>query len=396
MCDQVKLDQRGKCPACDVVTAAKENTSCVRCKKFFHSACPMLEDDNKPGTKSMIAAFNAPSTKTNFKFFCDICATGYEFDEACSEDKRLTTVEESVTSIKKELEEIKNLLKNQRVPKSVAASSSNNANIWFDKERLAATKVMPAKPLLVVSNVVEANSESIEKVIVEKGITVTKSYKNNTGDLVLECDTDDTREKLRTAVASTSDALQLKMLTGKKASVTIVGLNQPYSKDEILNQIVSQNQFVKYFSTVNDIREHIEIHDVKPTRAKPSVYQAFASVSEALRKGFANYKDKITIGIQTCKIYERFHVKRCNNCQGLGHYYKECQTPNEPCCAKCGGNHPTNTCESTEKKCTNCTKEGNEDTDHYTYDPKCPTMLKLVHKKKNSHLNSRRSTMAHL
>ena len=71
---------------------------------------------------------------------------------------------------------------------------------------------------------------------------------------------------------------------------------------------------------VNDLKDHIEIHDVKPTRAKPSVYQAFASVSEALRKGFSNYKDKVTIGLQTCKIYDRFHVKRCNNCQGLGHY----------------------------------------------------------------------------
>ena len=393
MCDQVKLDNQGKCPACDIVTAAKENTTCVRCKKVFHSACSLSEDDSKPATKSMIAAFNAPSTKTNFKFFCDYCATGYEFDEACSEERRLSTVEDNVSSIKKELEEIKNLLKNHSTTPKAVTVASTKPNIWFDKERLAATKVAPAKPLLVVSNVEGSNIGSIEKVIVEKGLPVTKSYKNNTGELVLECDNNETREMLKAEVESTSEAVQLKMMTGKKASVTIVGLTQPYTKEEIVNQIVSQNQFVTYFSTVNDIKEHIEIHDVKPTRAKPSVYQAFASVSEALRKGFSNYKDKITIGIQTCKIYERFHVKRCNNCQGLGHYYKECPRPDEPCCAKCGENHQTNTCEATENKCINCTKEGSAETNHSTFDPKCPSMLKLIEKKRKSHLNFRKTTM---
>lgn len=148
----------------------------------------------------------------------------------------------------------------------------------------------------------QASCGSIEKAIVRNSIPVTKSYKNASNDLVLECDTQDTRKKLKTVVKSTSETLQLKMSMGKKPSITIVGLAQKYSKDELINQIVSQNQFVKLFSTVNNINDHIEIHDVKPMRAKPTVYQAFASVSEALRKGFSNYKDKVTIAIQTCKI----------------------------------------------------------------------------------------------
>ena len=394
MSKQVELDTRGLCPACEVVTGTKENTTCVICLKVFHTACPMLEDDNKPGTKSLIAAFNAPSTKSNFKFFCDYCSTSYEFEKACSEDKRLCTVESNVVTIKNELEEIKKLLK-QSASKPVMTTPTN-PNIWFDRERLAATKVAPTKPLLVVSNVQNANSESIEKVIVEKGIPVTKSYKNNTGDLVLECENNDTMEQLKSAVESTSDTLQLKTTTSKKASVTIVGLTRPYTKEEILNQLVSQNQFVTCFSTVNNIRDHIEIHDVKPTRANQSVFQVFASVSEPLRKGFSNYKDKVTIGIQTCRLYERFHVKRCNNCQALGHYYKECPTPDNPCCAKCSGNHKTDTCEAVEKKCANCCKEGNEDTNHSTFDPRCATMKKMVEKKKKSHLNSRKTMMAPL
>ena len=58
------------------------------------------------------------------------------------------------------------------------------------------------------------------------------------------------------------------------------------------------------------MREHIEIHDIKPTRSNESVYQVFASVSEALRKGFRNYNDKVVIGLNNRKIYDRLHIKR--------------------------------------------------------------------------------------
>ena len=50
------------------------------------------------------------------------------------------------------------------------------------------------------------------------------------------------------------------------------------------------------------------IHDIKPTRSNPIVFQAFASISEVLRKGIRNFKDKVTIGLVSCKVYDRFHV----------------------------------------------------------------------------------------
>ena len=128
---------------------------------------------------------------------------------------------------------------------------------------------------------------------------------------------------------------------------------------------------------------------MKSTRAKPSVFQAFASVSDTLRKGLSNYKDKVTIGLLSCIVYDRFHVKRCNNCQGLGHYYKDCPTPNEPRCAKCSLNHATSSCESTDSKCVNCERAGNVG-NHATYNPKCPLLISEVEKKKN--LNLQRMT----
>ena len=393
MGDQFKLNQHGNCSSCGIVTITVENIQCIICKGIFHGACPNMSSDDKPGTKTLVDHFSRPSTKKNFKFFCDGCLTNFEINSADSETNRLNAVEGNISSIKAELEEIKSLLKTKA--ESTTAKGKSNSftptdNIWFDKTRLESTKIPPTEPMLVMKDSVEVN-ESVERAIVENSISVTKSYKNNSGERVVVCDNQDSRNRLQTIIASTTENVEIKQTTKKKPSVTIVGLSKQYTKEEITNLLVTQNQHLKQFSTSNDINEHLEIHDIKPTRAKANVFQVFASVSEGLRKGLRNFSDKITIGLISCKVYDRFHVKRCNNCQGLGHFYKDCPTPTESSCAKCSQNHPTNTCTNTEVKCVNCCKAGVE-SNHTAYDPKCPSMISEVDKKKQ--LNLRRTTMA--
>ena len=150
------------------------------------------------------------------------------------------------------------------------------------------------------------------------------------------------------------------------------------SKDDALAQVMAQNQFLKQFSMVNDINDHLVIHDVKSIKSNDKVFQAFASVSNTLREGFRCHKDKVTIGMLVCKIYDRQSIKRCNNCQGLGHYYKECKSPSTPICAKCSGNHRTDTCTSDKKVCINCSRSGKSPIDHTAFDPKCPSIISFT------------------
>ena len=394
MGEQFKLDQQGTCTNCQAVSVATENLQCFMCKSVFHGACPGMSADDKPGTKSLIELYGRPSTKKNFKFFCDCCLTNFEVSLADSETNRLNKVESNISTIKQELDEIKNLLKassKTNQGKNDSQSTSSKDSIWFDKARLESTKVPPAEPMLVMKDSVEA-SETVEKAILENGISVTKSFKSNSGELVLVCENKDSCDKLQNIISNTTENIVTKQMNRKKPSITIVGLRKKYEKEEVLNLLVAQNQHLKQFSTVNNINEHFEIHDIKPTRAKESVFQVFASVSEVLRNGLSNYNDKVTIGLINCKVYDRFLVKRCNNCQGLGHFYKDCPTPNEPRCAKCSLNHATNSCTNTEtKKCVNCAAKDLE-SDHTTFDPKCPSVVREVEKKKD--LNRRRTTMA--
>ena len=53
--------------------------------------------------------------------------------------------------------------------------------------------------------------------------------------------------------------------------------------DEIVDMLTQQNGFIKQFSVVNNIKDHIKIFAVKPLRGNRDIYQAFARVSSVLR-----------------------------------------------------------------------------------------------------------------
>ena len=392
MGDKFKLDPSNSiCPCCNEVSQAVDNLQCFLCKAVFHAACPTMVEEEKVATKSFVNQFNRSSTKKNIKFFCECCLTNVERDLASDESRRLNTVEGNIKNIMSELKELKDILKESSTKKEEAASTVKSDNIWFNKERLESTKVAPSESMLQLNDSQEMKA-SVERAIIDNNISVTKSFKDKTGDLIVVCDSSDSRDELQRIIQSNSENATMKPVTKKKPSITIVGLSKEYSKDEVVKLLVTQNQHIKQFSTVNELSQHIEIHDIKPTRANPTVFQAFVSVSEVLRTGLRNFEDKVTVGLLKCKIYDRFHIKRCNNCQGLGHYYKECPTPQDTKCAKCGQSHATNTCTAEEVKCINCSKI-NKPADHTAFDPKCPCLVELVEKKKA--LNLKRKPMEH-
>ena len=93
MGEQYKLVDNGKCMVCDIVPVPEEVLRCFMCKGVFHCACLKMGGDEKPGTKSLVASVNRPSTKRNFQFFCDSCITECENDLMNSETRRLKVAE---------------------------------------------------------------------------------------------------------------------------------------------------------------------------------------------------------------------------------------------------------------------------------------------------------------
>jgi hypothetical protein len=384
MTSNVKLDPDGKCNLCKKVSLATEHVECFVCRSSFHAVCPNTSNDDKLATKTTVTNFLLSSTKKNFMFFCDICLTTMERNMAETDTQRINSLETKIGSMSNQLSEIKDMLmvKGKSTVKDdvpIEKSLPVKNSIWFNKERLETVKAPPVPSVLVVGKTNEVDKdrkhmEVVEKVIMENNIGLQKSYKNKNGELIVVCDSREARDNLSTMVSNVDERIPTISPNGKRPTVAIVGLYKEYSKEEITAMVVKQNQFVKNFVKTNNIDEHFKVLAVRPTKRNQNVFQVFASVSAVLRDGIKQYNDKLTLGLTSCKVYDQYHVKRCNKCQLFGHYIKDC-TSTEAYCAQCGDMHETSNCSSTVKKCINCVRSDAEHHDHYAFDMNCPAVL---------------------
>jgi hypothetical protein len=125
-----------------------------------------------------------------------------------------------------------------------------------------------------------------------------------------------------------------------------------------------------------------------PMKDRDNLYQAVIRVSESIRDQIKLNGDRLCIGINSCPVFDRFFIKRCNRCQSYHHFQNDnggCK--NDKVCALCTGNHDTRSCQTDENmyKCANCLKTNKEDhMGHAAYDLQCPTYKEEQEKLKKS------------
>ena len=403
MADKFRLDDHGHCPSCEKISIESEHVKCFSCEKLFHAVCSSATSDEKVATKTTISNFLNTSTKRNFLFFCDRCLTSLEIDRANVDSQRINILETKMKGIDSQLKEICSMLKStpaKSVERQIKPREIPEVNsIWNDTEKLATVKAPPSTAVLVVPKIVDqiaqdANNIIIEKAVVENNIPLKETYTNKSGDLVLVCESTEMRDELKNIVRTAKQDISMNTPKAKEHSIAIVGMSREYSIEEIKKLIIQQNTLIKRFTEANNLDEHLKIHSVKPTRNNGNKYQLFASVSQIFREGLKKAKDKLIIGVTSCKIYERTQTKRCNNCQKFGHFKSNCPTPGTPSCGKCSGDHASNDCTTEERRCVNCKRNGLEHFSHSAFYHKCPSLLKfeelLEQSKKTDHLNSER------
>ena len=408
----IKLDADGSCNLCKKTSLPNEHVGCFICYCQFHAVCPNVGADHKLATKTTISNFNFNSTKKNFMFLCDACLTKFERINADSDGQRINTLESQIGNVDKQLSEIKKLLEaKSEKPAQVKETNKaqdhqqKNNSIWFDKEKLAKIKAPTAPSVLIIGNGDDSDASNknhidlVERVIMENNIAFQQTYKNKKGEVVIVCDSEESRNNLHNIVSNTDKNVPIKTPKGKSPSVSIVGVPKEYSEAEINEMLVKQNDFIRRFASANKIEEHFKVFAVRPTKKNPHIFQVFATVSQVLRDGIQQFNDKLTLGLTSCKVYDQYHIKRCYKCQNFGHYSKEC-TSQEEICAKCGDNHDTKNCTATLKRCINCVRDKSTTHDHFAFDPKCPAMIKqqnsLKRKLNNVNLNLARYKMTQI
>ena len=88
----------------------------------------------------------------------------------------------------------------------------------------------------------------------------------------MTCESRAVPKELKQAVQTADQAIEMRSPNTRQKSITIVGLPSMYEKEELIRHIVSQNSFIRNFTTVNKIEDPLTVHIIKPLRNKPDIF----------------------------------------------------------------------------------------------------------------------------
>ena len=243
------------CPACNSTPSQAECVECFICKSHYHAIC---EGANEVllGTKTMVKTFVAASRKSNFKFFCDVCLTEFERNLVETEDQKMNGLVNKVNNMETKL------LKSPFQLKAKPGKPLRNS-VWNDEEKLATVKAPPQNSVLVIKKSItnEQNVEiqdQVQQIMIQNNIPVIQSFMNKSGDMVMVCETQDDRDKMKNLMSNSNEEIVMNAPAEKRPAITIVGLKKEHGREEIIQMLVLQNAFRKRFANSNDINEHIK------------------------------------------------------------------------------------------------------------------------------------------
>ena len=210
---------------------------------------------------------------------------------------------------------------------------------------------------------------------VQSSVNVLKTYENRVQDTVLICRNESSKQKLMPHVSNIFSQHKVTTPPSRVPSITIKDIETKVTNAELLAAVQRQNSENGQVEVTERNFNILFIKEVKGFDGRPDTYQAVVRVSDEIRDSLKSAGDRVFINLQSCRVSNRFFVRRCNKCQGFKHFHKECKS-NVSVCGKCGGQHDTKDCTSDTIKCINCEKAGYSALNHETHWWKCPAFKK--------------------
>ena len=243
MAEIFKVNEHSQCQSCSDTPAQNDCVQCFVCKSVFHFNCENCDNDHKLGTQTLLKCFLAPSTKNNFKFFCDICQTNFERSLVETQDEKIANLERNFLGMEAKLTSILNLLQNEKEDSTDQAEKpSQEKNIWADTARLANVKAPSPTSMLVVrkdenEEKRQENQKIVEEAIMANDVSVVESYQNKSGDIMVVCESEEMRNQLKDIVTANNEMI-VSTPREVRHSVTIVGLPNQYEKEEVVDMMI--------------------------------------------------------------------------------------------------------------------------------------------------------------
>ena len=418
----------GVCNVCKQL-ATGESIQCYLCSEHFHAI--NCGDNNQLCSRSFFES-NWPSlirNYPNFKWVCDFCEHGLEQSRPIIMSNRLTCIEENISivseelkksatliddvqSMKKQIAELKDLLSNNPItsanenPSNPAEScststesasmalysslfpalSTNTEHVHKLNQKVNSPAVIKLKPKN--SSTSGPSMDNLENIAISNSIPVTNISSKETGETVISFPDKTNRDKFADVLKNTNgiaDTSDITTPVSKLPTITISGLTknfEPTDRHALFDAIKGQNYTLGPLLTP----ESFSIIFVRPLAKNDKVFQAVVRVSNIVRQAINNLGNKLFYGRTLCMVYDRFFVRRCNKCQGYGHYFNECKS--NVVCSYCSGSHNSTEChystDTTKHSCINCKTNSFDHTNHTTTSRFCKSYQDAQDRLKNS------------
>ena len=370
------LDAKGNCKKCKKC-AQQECMECWMCKHQYHVIdC----DEEEPMVQASFFRNQWPTIArkwTCITFTCPNCKEDHNTKDQQIMSRRVTLIEEMALKTSQQLESITELLSEK---KSGQNQEKTYASVVSEE---APSLIVIEKPEVEISK--EEKKEKLDqlnKVARESKAMIKKTYTNKTGKTVVVCNSEQSKELILPHVNKLFSERKIKTPRQKLPTVSIPFIQGSYEKEELLFTLRDQNQDCGLLFD----QENVEVIFISPMKNQDNqdLYQAVLRVSEDLRRKIDSNGNRVFIGSTSCPVYDRFYVKRCNNCQGYHHYQKECKR--DAVCGKCAERHATRNCNEDPAvfKCINCSVAGIEDIGHCANSHECPTYINEQEKLKKT------------
>ena len=394
------INQQGKCTTCSQAVVAGESITCCSCSIMFHAhSCSASDKQDAICTSSLLKLFTGNTTKNNFKWFCDVCLTKFEINKATVVEDRFHEIMSQVTKMADMLNDVKSNVTAMSAAKSYSpeganghtiseangnsASTINNCSPWHNNtrvENMRSSLIVKSKP---GNQPTQVDLNRVKSLAVKNKIPVSKVGVSGSGHTFIHCPSIKDRDKLQPILTADLQDNEVVALKEKLPHVSIVDIYKSNTdditssnfRDEILQQVRNQNHQI---GTLIDSGDEFTILFVKPGNASNKC-TAVVRVSCRIRDLIKTNRNRLFIGISSCRVFDRFFIKRCNKCQGFGHYKGNC--PNQEVCGYCGEGHSSEGCPLKETddfcnmKCINCKRNNLSESGHSTFWPSCPSYI---------------------
>ena len=387
--EKFQIDRDGICTSCKKSGNNLPSADIIKCKKCkcdYHALCKSVETGSAICNISLLKLFKQNSTKENFSWQCDSCLTKSEIAKASTLEGQMATLLGIVTELSREVKELKkdSASKIKLVESQNEQRTAEKTECQHEPSYAKAVKKPQDKSTLLIkgNNGTPVNIDTVKEIVIGHKIPVLSTNVSDNGDTYINFppleNKDEVTSIIKSKVSTENDVVTMK---SKLPSISITGIAEKLNKSELVQRIQQQNAKIAELISNGSVFEVIFVKD--PSTKYPN-YQAVARVSSDIRDAIKCNGNKIYIGLMACRVTDRFYIKRCNTCQGFGHYsnFHDNDTENKTTkvCGYCSEEHlskdcPKKTNSPSTHKCNNCIKIGKNGSGHSAFYYRCPAYL---------------------